>query len=71
MRVVTWNLWWRFGPWAERQKAIVAVLRELRPDVVGLQEVWADRRSGENLAAWLAAEGLVPERALKPERVAV
>ncbi|NNN36227.1 endonuclease, partial [Streptomyces sp. S3(2020)] len=56
MRVVTWNLWWRFGPWAERQKAIVAVLRELRPDVVGLQEVWADRRSGENLAAWLAGE---------------
>jgi endonuclease/exonuclease/phosphatase family metal-dependent hydrolase len=56
MRVVTWNLWWRFGPWAERQKAILAVLRELRPDVVGLQEVWADRRSGENLAAWLAGE---------------
>lgn len=56
MRVVTWNLWWRFGPWAERQKAILAVLRELRPDVVGLQEVWADRKSGENLAEWLAAE---------------
>jgi endonuclease/exonuclease/phosphatase family metal-dependent hydrolase len=56
VRVVTWNLWWRFGPWAERQKAILAVLRELRPDVVGLQEVWADRRTGENLAEWLAAE---------------
>lgn len=56
MRVVTWNLWWRFGPWAERQKAILAVLRDLRPDVVGLQEVWADRRTGENLAEWLAAE---------------
>lgn len=56
MRVVTWNLWWRFGPWAERQKAILAVLRELRPDVVGLQEVWADRDTGENLAAWLADE---------------
>ena len=23
MRVVTWNLWWRFGPWQERQKAIL------------------------------------------------
>lgn len=56
MRVVTWNLWWRFGPWAERQKAILAVLRELEPDVVGLQEVWADRETGENLAGWLAAE---------------
>ncbi|WP_434094741.1 endonuclease/exonuclease/phosphatase family protein [Streptomyces hyaluromycini] len=51
---MTWNLWWRFGPWAERQKAILAVLRELRPDVVGLQEVWA--ADGENLAEWLAGE---------------
>ncbi|MEU3896197.1 endonuclease/exonuclease/phosphatase family protein [Streptomyces sp. NPDC045251] len=55
MRVVTWNLWWRFGPWADRQKAVLAVLRELRPDVVGLQEVWA-ADDGANLAEWLAAE---------------
>jgi endonuclease/exonuclease/phosphatase family metal-dependent hydrolase len=54
VRIVTWNLWWRFGPWADRQKAILAVLRELRPDVVGLQEVW--EADGENLAGWLAAE---------------
>ncbi|MBZ6258203.1 endonuclease/exonuclease/phosphatase family protein [Streptomyces olivaceus] len=55
MRVVTWNLWWRFGPWADRRKAILAVLRELEPDAVGLQEVWAVD-GGENLAAWLAGE---------------
>ncbi|MFJ8107306.1 endonuclease/exonuclease/phosphatase family protein [Streptomyces sp. NPDC096132] len=55
MRVVTWNLWWRFGPWRERQKAILAVLRDLRPDVVALQEVWA-AADGENLAEWLAAD---------------
>ncbi|MGW0814237.1 endonuclease/exonuclease/phosphatase family protein [Streptomyces viridiviolaceus] len=55
MRVVTWNLWWRFGPWEQRQKAILAVLRELRPDVVGLQEVWAADEGG-NLAEWLAGE---------------
>ncbi|MFJ6086297.1 endonuclease/exonuclease/phosphatase family protein [Streptomyces sp. NPDC092369] len=54
MRVMTWNLWWRFGPWAERQKAILAVLRETDADVVGLQEVWA--ADGENLAEWLAGE---------------
>ncbi|WP_449342334.1 endonuclease/exonuclease/phosphatase family protein, partial [Streptomyces aurantiogriseus] len=54
MRVVTWNLWWRFGPWEARQKAILTVLRELRPDAVGLQEVWA--AGGENLAEWLAGE---------------
>ncbi|MFC6021929.1 endonuclease/exonuclease/phosphatase family protein [Plantactinospora solaniradicis] len=54
MRVLTWNLWWRFGPWEQRRHAILAVLRDLRPDVVGLQEVWA--RGGENLAEWLAEE---------------
>ncbi|MBC9717733.1 endonuclease/exonuclease/phosphatase family protein [Streptomyces sp. TRM66268-LWL] len=52
MRVLTWNVWWRFGPWEERRKAVLAVLEELRPDVVGLQEVWA--HGDENLAGWLA-----------------
>ncbi|MER6677815.1 endonuclease/exonuclease/phosphatase family protein [Streptomyces sp. NPDC000983] len=54
VRVVTWNLWWRFGPWRERQKAVLSVLRDLRPDLVGLQEVWS--ADGENLAEWLAGE---------------
>jgi endonuclease/exonuclease/phosphatase family metal-dependent hydrolase len=53
MRVLTWNLWWRFGPWEERRKAILAVLDELRADVIGLQEVWAC--GDENLAGWLAS----------------
>ncbi|AXK37870.1 endonuclease [Streptomyces armeniacus] len=52
MRVLTWNLWWRFGPWRERREAIRTVLREERPDVVGLQEVWAD--GTDNLAGLLA-----------------
>ncbi|MFG3250637.1 endonuclease/exonuclease/phosphatase family protein [Streptomyces sp. NPDC048187] len=55
MRVVTWNLWWRFGPWADRREAILAVLRELKPDAVGLQEVWAVD-GGENLAESLARD---------------
>ncbi|MQY14919.1 hypothetical protein SRB5_50950 [Streptomyces sp. RB5] len=54
IRVMTWNVWWRFGPWEERAKAILAVLREERPDVVGLQEVW--QQGGDNFAGWLAAE---------------
>ncbi|MFF1399193.1 endonuclease/exonuclease/phosphatase family protein [Streptomyces sp. NPDC058287] len=52
MRVLTWNLWWRFGPWEQRRKAILSVLGDVRPDVIGLQEVWAC--GGENLAGWLA-----------------
>jgi endonuclease/exonuclease/phosphatase family metal-dependent hydrolase len=51
-RVLTWNLWWRFGPWEERRRAILSVLSDLQPDVIGLQEVWA--RGEENLAGWLA-----------------
>ncbi len=41
MRVMTWNLWWRFGPWEDRQPAIRAVLADQDPDVVFLQEAWA------------------------------
>lgn len=41
MRVVTWNVWWRFGAeWRERQPRILATLQGLAPDVVGLQESW-------------------------------
>ena len=52
MRVVSWNLWWRFGPWEERFPAIVATLRELDPDVCCLQEVWdeGDRNQAAELA---------------------
>jgi endonuclease/exonuclease/phosphatase family metal-dependent hydrolase len=43
LTVVSWNLWWRFGPWAERQPAIAATLQRLAPDLVCLQEVWEER----------------------------
>ncbi len=39
---MTWNLWWKFGPWLERQPAIVAELARVDADIVTLQEVWAD-----------------------------
>ena len=57
-RVVTWNLWWRFGDWQRRFEVITAVLRETAPDVVGLQEVWA-RGSG---ADPVNAAGLLARR---------
>jgi endonuclease/exonuclease/phosphatase family metal-dependent hydrolase len=40
VRIVTWNLWWRFGPWEERQAAIRAELAGIGPDVALLQEVF-------------------------------
>jgi endonuclease/exonuclease/phosphatase family metal-dependent hydrolase len=53
MRVLTWNLWWRHGPWQRRREAIAATLAEAGPDVCGLQEVW--EADGLNLAGALAA----------------
>lgn len=42
VRIMTWNVWWRFGDdWRERQRGILSTLRSLKPDIVGLQEVWA------------------------------
>lgn len=40
MRIVTWNLWWRFGPWRDRQPLILDTLRDLDADVLCLQELW-------------------------------
>src|SRR5262245_33223956 len=42
LRVLTWNLWWRFGPWQARQPAIIATLRRIDADVIALQETWND-----------------------------
>ncbi|MCP5032121.1 MAG: endonuclease [Actinomycetia bacterium] len=42
MRLLTWNLWWQFGPWQDRQPAILGELLAVDPDVALLQEVWAD-----------------------------
>jgi endonuclease/exonuclease/phosphatase family metal-dependent hydrolase len=52
MRVLTWNLWWRYGPWEQRRDAIAATLEAVNPDLCGLQEVWGT--PGQNQAAELA-----------------
>lgn len=52
IRVVSWNIWWRYGPWERRRPIIEATLRALDADVIALQEVWDDGTA--NLAADLA-----------------
>ncbi|MGI5271844.1 endonuclease/exonuclease/phosphatase family protein [Nonomuraea sp. CA-218870] len=52
IRVLTWNVWWRFGPWQARADAIATTLATLDCHLIGLQEVWADHH--HNLAAQLA-----------------
>lgn len=53
LRVLTWNVWGRFGPWREREAALIGALEALEPDVVALQECWC-ARGGETQAARLA-----------------
>ena len=45
MRVATWNVWGRYGPWEERQPVIERNLRAIGADVVCLQEAWEDDRT--------------------------
>jgi endonuclease/exonuclease/phosphatase family metal-dependent hydrolase len=40
LRVLTWNLWWRYGDWEKRSVAIHRVLSRQAPDIAALQEVW-------------------------------
>ncbi|TDC97753.1 endonuclease/exonuclease/phosphatase family protein [Actinomadura sp. 7K507] len=42
VRVAAWNVWDRYGPWRERERAIVATLRGAAPDLVVLVEAWED-----------------------------
>ena len=52
LRVMSWNIWWRFGPWKERAPAIAATLAKENADIICLQEVWDDGEG--NFAAELA-----------------
>ena len=55
LRVLTWNLWGRGGPWEARLDAIAATLRAAQPDVLALQEVWEE---GDRNQAAILASGL-------------
>jgi endonuclease/exonuclease/phosphatase family metal-dependent hydrolase len=52
LRIITWNVWGLYGPWREREAAIVAALRDARPDIVVLTESWA--KDGDSQCARLA-----------------
>ena len=41
VRIVTWNVWGRYGEWRERQAALEAALERGQPDVVCLVESWS------------------------------
>ena len=47
VRVVTWNVWGRHGPWREREPAIAATLAGSGADVVVLAESWEKGRDSQ------------------------
>ncbi|MCD9623298.1 endonuclease/exonuclease/phosphatase family protein [Rhabdothermincola salaria] len=53
--MATWNVQGRVGDWQDRHAAIVAVLDDLDPDVVALQESWVTSDGGTQ-AEQMAAE---------------
>jgi endonuclease/exonuclease/phosphatase family metal-dependent hydrolase len=54
MRVMVWNVWWRFGEdWRARETGIVATVETYRPDLLGLVESWSGE--GTDQARRLAA----------------
>jgi endonuclease/exonuclease/phosphatase family metal-dependent hydrolase len=70
MRVVTWNVWWRFGAdWLSRQDRILDELAGLQPDLVGLQECWGGgdgRTQAHELAAALGLHAAFAAPSLPP-----
>jgi endonuclease/exonuclease/phosphatase family metal-dependent hydrolase len=71
-RVMTWNIWWRFGPrWRDRQPGVVDTLRTVNSDVVALQEVWAtaDTTQAHEFAEQLGMHAAFAAPALPPPPV--
>lgn len=40
VRIASWNVWSRFGPWEQREAVILSTLGALDPDIICLQESW-------------------------------
>ena len=61
VRIATWNLWGRYGPWAERMAPILANMRAVDADIWALQEVWEDdeRNQARELASALGNDHVV------------
>jgi hypothetical protein len=57
LRLVTWNVWGRYGQWQERQAAIGESLAETNPDIVCLVESSsAETTQAELVAARIGVE---------------
>src|SRR5438270_9920174 len=48
MRIVSWNVWGRYGEWEQRQEGIEAALDAAHPDLVCLAETWSNNDGGDD-----------------------
>lgn len=55
IRVMTWNVWGRFGPWQQRHAGLVQTIRDAAADIVCLQESWVDS-TGADQASLLGGD---------------
>ena len=70
MRVMTWNVFWRWGGnYRQRAAGILDTLLVYRPDVLGLVETWAGEGTSqpEVLAAALGGHAAFARTSLPPE----
>lgn len=62
VRIATWNVWGRYGPWAERLPAIIETLRGVDADIVCLQECWDHPGEARSQADEVGDAGGLPHR---------
>ena len=43
VKVLSWNIWWKFEDYLNRQSLIFNELTKAKPDILCLQEVWEDK----------------------------
>jgi exonuclease III len=68
MRVMTWNVWGRFGAWQQREPEILKAPSSVRPDLLALQETWAtsETTQAEVFSAALGLHATYPACGCRP-----
>lgn len=66
-RVLTWNLWWRFGDWETRQPLLLDGVERAGADIVTVQECW--QTSDEAQSTMLAEASGLSHVAWSPNRL--
>ena len=58
LKVMSWNLWWKFEDYLERQKLIFSEIEKLTPDIMCFQEVWEeeDESQADKIAKLLSKQ---------------